>query len=69
MSMGSEKADQLTTLEAKARLRESVQQLGIRAWVKQHPVEALAVGFATGMVLASSRPLRSAMMRVFLRIL
>ncbi len=69
MSMGIEKTDQLTTAEAKARLRESVEQLGIRAWVKQRPVEALAFSFATGLVLASSRSLRSAMMRMVLRIL
>jgi len=67
--MGSKKADQLTTTEAKARLREAVSQFGIGALIKQRPVEALAVSFTVGLVLATSKPLRSAMMRMLVRII
>jgi len=69
MPVGSKKADQLTPAEAKARLREAVAQLGIGALVKQRPVEALAVSFTVGMILAASKPLRSAMFRMLVRII
>lgn len=69
MPVGSEKTDRLTPAEAKARLREAVAQLGVRAWVRQRPFEAMALSLAAGLVLASSRPLRSAMMRMLVRII
>jgi len=67
--MGGAKADQLSTEEAKARLRDTAGQLGVQAWVKRSPYEALAVSFAAGLVLASSRPLRDALVRSFIRCL
>jgi ElaB/YqjD/DUF883 family membrane-anchored ribosome-binding protein len=65
--MGGSKADQLSTEEAKARLRDAAGQLGVKAWVKRSPYEALTVSFAVGLVLASSRPLRDGLVRMFIR--
>lgn len=67
--MGSAKTDPLSVEEAKAQLRLATEQLGVRAWVKRRPIEAVTASFLVGMLLASSHPLRSAMMRMFIRVL
>lgn len=65
--MAGEKTDELTTEEAKAQLMQTAQQVGINAWVRQHPYEALGAAFAAGVVLATSRPMRSAVIRMLIR--
>lgn len=65
--MAGAKTDELSTEEAKARLRETAQQVGVHAWVKQHPYEAIAAAFAAGLVLATSRPMRTALVRLLIR--
>lgn len=67
--MAGAKTDELTTEEAKAQLRYATEQLGVRAWVRQHPYEALTLGVATGMVLAASRPMRHTLLRLLIRTL
>jgi hypothetical protein len=41
--------------EAKLRLREAASHSGLTPWVRSHPYEALSIGLATGMALASRR--------------
>lgn len=65
--MGSEKTDPLSPEAAKERLRDAAAQLGVRAWVRRNPYEALAVGFTAGIFMAASRPLRTAMTRMLIR--
>jgi len=65
--MGGPKTDQLSTEEAKTRFLEAASQVGVRAWVKRRPYEALTVSFVVGLALATSQPLRRAVVRMVIR--
>lgn len=66
--MDRDKIHPLSPEEAKDRLRQAFGELGLHAWVKRRPYEALALSFATGLILASSRPVRDTMMKMLMRI-
>lgn len=66
--MGSTKTDPLSIEDAKTQLRLAAKEVGVRAWVKRRPIEALTVSFVAGIVLATSHPLRGSMMRMLIRI-
>lgn len=65
--MDSEKTDRLSPEEAKQRLHQAVDELGLHALIKRRPYETLALSFSAGLVLAVSKPMRSAMLRLLLR--
>jgi hypothetical protein len=67
--MDLEKTGPLSPEEAKARLRQAVGELGLHAWVKRRPYEALAVSFATGLVLATSKSMRGLLLKTLMRII
>lgn len=67
--MDREKTGPLSAEEAKQRLRQSMDELGLQAWVRRRPYEALAWGFTAGLVMAVSRPMRVAMMKMLMRIM
>lgn len=67
--MGSTKTDPLSVEDAKTQLRLAANELGVGAWVKRRPIQALTVSFVVGIVLATSPPLRGSMMRMLARIL
>jgi len=45
----------LSTEEAKARLREAVQNATPAAWVRRHPLQALTLAMASGFIAAQLR--------------
>jgi len=67
--MGSEKTDRLSTADAKDKLRQALDEVGLHAWVKRRPFEALAMSFGVGLILAASKPMRSAMLRMFVHLI
>lgn len=44
-------SDSLTPEEAKSRLREAAGRIGIGAWVRRHPYEALAAAVVCGLLM------------------
>ena len=67
--MDLEKPNPLSTDEAKERLRQAIADVGLHAWVRRRPYEALAWSFTAGLVLAVSKPMRAAMMKMLMRLL
>ena len=67
--MGGSKTDELTCEEAKRRLREAADQVGIAAWVRRDPYGALALSFAAGLVLANSPDSREELTSLLVRLL
>lgn len=67
--MDSEKTHRLSPEEAKERFRRVAGEVGLRAWMKQRPYESLGVSFAAGLILAVSKPMRSAVLRLLLRLI
>jgi hypothetical protein len=67
--MDLEKTNPLSSDEAKERLRQAIDDVGLHAWVRRRPYEALAWSFAAGLVMAVSKPMRDAMMKMLMRIL
>ncbi|MEJ2360678.1 MAG: hypothetical protein P8Z75_04510 [Gammaproteobacteria bacterium] len=67
--MDSEKTDTLSPEEAKQRLHQAVGELGVHALMKRHPYESLALSFAAGLVMAVSKPMRNAMLRMLSRLI
>lgn len=55
---------ELSTEQAKRRLRTAAGRIGPRAWVRNRPYESLALTFLLGMALASEPRLRRTMLRL-----
>ena len=67
--MGRTKIDSLSTEDAKRRLRETADQMGIAAWVRHDPFRAVALGFVAGLITASNGPLGNALGSVLVGLL
>jgi hypothetical protein len=52
--------DQPVTLDmAKARLRHAAADIGVRPWIRRHPLQTLVIAATTGFVVARAPDLRS----------
>lgn len=67
--MDSEKTHRLSPEEAKERFRLAAGEVGMQAWMKQRPYEAVGLSFAVGLIFALSKPVRGTVLRLLLRIL
>jgi hypothetical protein len=51
--MGRSTTEPLTTDEAKTRLRRAAGELGVSAWVRRQPLQALSTALLAGLFLGS----------------
>lgn len=56
--MDSGQNRKLTVEEAKERLRKAGDGLGVLAWTRSHPAEAMIFAFAFGFLASSDKALR-----------
>lgn len=53
-------ADQPVTVDiAKARLREAAAGIGVRPWIRRHPVQAIIIAATSGFVIGRTPDLRN----------
>ena len=67
--MGGAKTDELTSEEAKRRLLEAADQVGVAAWVRRDPYGALVLSFVAGLMMANSQASREELTTLLVRLL
>ncbi|NIR59354.1 MAG: hypothetical protein GWO02_07445 [Gammaproteobacteria bacterium] len=67
--MADPRPEPLSPEQAKARLREAADNVGVGAWVRRHPYDAVMIAVIAGLLLGGVPALREASGQVLRRLL